>query len=95
MNSLEKAHIEIEKVNVDFGINFEELKNNPQNHNKEFWDKWGIPWKYENDTLYYSDEGYNSKYKREWNEANMGGCDLPYKKYFTLEQFKKIKPSYL
>lgn len=95
MNSLEKARIAIEKTDVDFGIDFEELKTNLQNHNKVFWDKWGIPWKYEDNILYYSDEGYNSKEEREWNEAYMKGCDLPYKTFFTPEQFEKIKPSYL
>jgi len=95
LNALEKARIEIEKIDVGFGIKFTELKNNLNHHSKLFYTKWGIPYKYENGQLYYSDDGYHPRCKRTWDEAYMEGFDLPYVTFFTPREFQRIKPWYL
>jgi hypothetical protein len=92
---LSEAIIKNEKIDTILGISYLQLRDNEEHHNKLFYDRWGIPWKHEKGTLYYSDETYGSKYFREWNEANMRGPELSHKKFFTPEEFEKIKPSYL
>lgn len=97
MIDLKQAIIDNEKTDVNFGITYEEMRTNKAYHNKLFYDKWGIPWKIRGNILRFSEEGYypNRKRYKYWEEANMDGCELSYKKFFTEEEFIKIKPSYL
>jgi len=98
ISDLRQALIDNEKTNYDFGIDYKTLSTNPECHNWVFYDKWGIPWRYANDILYYNEKGFvrsKSALRTGWAEADMDGAELPYKSFFTLKEFETIKPGYL
>jgi len=96
--SLRQKIIDNEKTDYGFGINFTTLKEHTICHNRIYYDKWGIPWKYVDEVLYYNEKGYR-KSKRAlidgWAKAHMEGFELPYKTFFTTWEFNEIIPDYL
>ena len=96
--SLRQKIIDNEKTDYGFGIDFTTLKEHTICHNRIYYDKWGIPWKYVDEVLYYNEKGYRkskSALTDGWAKAYMEGFDLQYKTFFTTIEFDKIKPSYL
>lgn len=83
--------MEIEKVyakreEIDGGLTFKEIEENKEYHNVVWYDKWGMPFKYENGVLYYCDKvGVFKRHK--WERVYMAGVDLPYKKFFTAMEY--------
>lgn len=85
---------EMNRIDTGIGITLEELIKNKKLHGIVYFDKYGFSWKYNKGNLMYSDNHYKSK-RKYWDYANMDGCDLPYKKFLTLEEFEANKPFYL
>jgi len=95
---LQQVIIDNEKTDFGFGIDFTTLKEQTICHNRIYYDKWGIPWKYVDDVLYYNEKGYRKSKKAlidGWAKAHMEGFELPYKTFFSTIEFDKIKPDYL
>lgn len=94
---LRHAIIENAKSRVDFGISFEQLKSNKEYHNKIFFDKWGIPWKFIDGQIYFNERGYPRKrFKSDlWNKGHIEAIEFKVMKFFTREEFEKVKPEYL